>query len=42
MIIKINLDVDHILESVVLLLVTQEEVLAHSNGVLYTLLSIMT
>ncbi len=42
MIIKINVDIDYILESIVLLLITQEEVLAHSQGVLYTLLSIMT
>ena len=41
MIIKINIDVDHILESVVLL-VTQEEVIAYPQVVLYTLLSIMT
>ena len=42
MIIKINIDVDYILESVVLLLVTQEEVIAYPQVVLYTLLSIMT
>jgi hypothetical protein len=42
MIIKINVDIDYILESIVLLLITQEEVLAHPKGVLYTLLSIMT
>jgi hypothetical protein len=42
MIIKINVDIDYILESIVLLLITQEEVLAHPQCVLYTLLSIMT
>jgi len=42
MIIKINIDIDHILESIVLLLVTQEEVLAYPKGLLYTLMSTMT
>jgi hypothetical protein len=42
MIISIKIDIDYILESVVLVLITQEEVLAHSKGLLYTLLSIMT
>lgn len=42
MIIKINVDIDYILESIVLLLITQDEVLAYSHGVLYTLLSNMT
>ena len=42
MIIKVNIDIDYILESVVLVLITQEEVIAYPQGVLYTLLSIMT
>jgi len=42
MIIKVNVDIDYILESIVLVLLTQEEVIAHPQYVLYTLLSIMT
>jgi len=42
MIISIKIDIDYILESIVLVLITQEEVLAHPNGLLYTLLSTMT
>lgn len=42
MIIRVKVDIDYILESIVLVLITQEEVLAHSKVIMYTLLSIMT
>ena len=42
MIVKVKIDVDYILESIILLLTTTEEILAIPKYVMYTLVSIMT
>jgi len=41
-IVKVKIDIDYILESIILLLTITEEILAISKYVMYTLVSIMT